>query len=427
MLGEFIHEFLYAFARIERRTEPFWRPTANALLREPAAALLQALINIQRRDEHMGLADEKLMAGEEQALDRIIADMGAYILRKYRNGEYERAGNTKTHGLVRAEVSIKGDLPSELRQGIFREARSFPAWIRFAGPGPDSPPDIDDVGFQSMSIKLMDVPGPKLLPDEKHTQDLLCVSTPTFVTPNVVVNWRLHAQSLRKTPLFYFFDPRQLHVLDFLMQGLWTETQTSPLECQYYSCVPYLLGQGRAMQYSMRPRTSTRSRIPDLPGRPPDNYLRDNMVATLSKQDAHFDLLIQVQTDPHAMPIENAAVRWPQKLSPYIPAAEIRIPRQQFDNPAQLRFAAALSFTPWHCIPEHRPLGNQNRARRRMYWELSRLRLKKNRIEPIEPTGAEIFDDAEAAPVPVPAPAPAIAAAPAKAALAARRGERNLA
>ena len=33
------------------------------------------------------------------------------------------------------------------------------------------------------------------------------------------------------------------------MQMLWTKTQTSPLEATYFSCVPYLLGEGQAMQF----------------------------------------------------------------------------------------------------------------------------------------------------------------------------------
>lgn len=393
MLREFIHQSLVSLMQLERRYEPFWRYKIDAVCREPCAAVLQALINGRRRNEGLQLAEEKLLPGEEQALDSIIADMGDYMRRKYRNGEYERVGNTKTHGLVKAEVSIRDDLPTELRHGIFAVPRVFPAWVRLSGPGPDSPPDIEDVGFMSMSIKLMDVPGPKLLDDEKYTQDLLGVCTPTFVTPNVTANAELQAQLLKRTPLYYFFNLRHPHLLDFLMQSLWNETQTSPLECQYYSCVPYLLGQDRAMQYSMRPRARTRSPIPSLPGRPPDNYLRDNMTASLSKQDAVFDLLIQVQTDPHAMPIENAAVRWPEKLSPWVQAATIRIPKQRFNSPAQLRFAGTLSYTPWHCLPEHRPLGNQNRARRRMYWELSRLRMTRNQTPHNEPTGREVFDD----------------------------------
>ena len=71
--------------------------------------------------------------------------------------------------------------------------------MRFSGPGPDLPEDIKDVGFGSMTIKLMDVPGPKLMDDEKHTQDLLCVSTPSFVTPNTRENAKLQLWSFQRS------------------------------------------------------------------------------------------------------------------------------------------------------------------------------------------------------------------------------------
>ena len=51
------------------------------------------------------------------------------------------------------------------------------------GPGPYVTPDIDDVGFMSIGVKLMGVPGPKLMDEEKFTQDMFGVSPPTFVTP----------------------------------------------------------------------------------------------------------------------------------------------------------------------------------------------------------------------------------------------------
>ncbi len=54
----------------------------------------------------------------------------------------------------------------DLRRGIFAEPRTYRAWVRFSGPGPYVTPDIDDVGFMSISIKLMGVPGPKLMDDE---------------------------------------------------------------------------------------------------------------------------------------------------------------------------------------------------------------------------------------------------------------------
>ena len=70
------------------------------------------------------------------------------------------ASNTKTQGIVRAEFIVHDGLPPALRHGIYAQPRSYPAWVRFSGPGPYITPDIDDVGFMSISVKLMDVPGP---------------------------------------------------------------------------------------------------------------------------------------------------------------------------------------------------------------------------------------------------------------------------
>jgi hypothetical protein len=49
--------------------------------------------------------------------------------------------------------------------------------------------------------------------------------------------------------------------------------------------------------------------------------------------------MVQVQTDPHLMPIENACVHWPEHLSPYVPVARLQLPAQTFDSDAQLAFA----------------------------------------------------------------------------------------
>ena len=75
-----------------------------------------------------------------------------------------------------------------------------------------------------------------------------------------------------------------------------------------------------------------------------------------------------------------------------VSVATLRLPRQQFDSPAQLAFARRLSFNPWHCIAEHRPLGNQSRARKRMYWELSQMRHDMNSVPRYEPNGDEVFE-----------------------------------
>jgi hypothetical protein len=392
MLLKRLHDTLVFGLRVERRFEPWFRPAFDRALRDPMAKLIQFLINLRRHDEGLGLAEEHPMPDEETLLRDIIETMAAQMRNHFPIGAYLRGGNTKTHGLVRGTVTVRDDLPTHIRHGIFARPRSFPAWVRYSGPGPTAPPDIDDVGFVSMAIKLMDVPGSKIWDDEKATQDLLCICTPTFVTPDTRANAALQRWSLREMPVFYFLDPRNTHLLDFLMQSLWNETQYNPLCQKYYSCVPYLLGEGRAMQYSFDPRTEVYRKIPSLPLRPPDNYLRDNMVRTLAEKDVEFDIMVQVQTDPYRMPIENAAVLWPEKLSPRVPVARLHIPRQKFDKPEQFEFVSRLSFNPWHCLPEHRPLGNQSRARRRMYEELSAYRQRMNNTPHIEPTGDEIFE-----------------------------------
>ncbi len=393
MILEPLHRLLVKVLEVERRLEPFFRPTLNRLLREPSACLIQYLINRQRKDEGLALAEEVISPDEEKSLDEIIRLMADQMRGHFKEGKYERGGNTKTHGLVRATVTIRDDLPEHMRKGIFAEAKSYPAYVRYSGPGPDVPKDIQDVGFGSMAMKIMGVPGPKLMDDEKFTQDMSCICTPTFVTPDTRSNARLQDWSLRDMPIYYFFDPRDSHILDFFMQSLWNETQYNPLGQRYFSCVPYLLGEGQAMQYSFAPKSTVDTKIPGVPfGKVPDNYLRDNMVKTLARKSVEFDLLIQLQTDPHLMPIENAAVRWPEKLSPFIPAATIHIPQQKFDYPAQFDFTRQLSINPWHCLPEHRPLGNQSRARKRLYLELSTFRQKMNKTTHVEPTGDEVFD-----------------------------------
>src|SRR6266436_3297103 len=294
--------------QMERRIDPWLRPIFDATLRDPVARIVTALMNKKRKDEGLKIAEEKLLPNEEEYLSSVSESFTTQMRGLWKPGGFERGGNTKTQGIVRGEFIVHDNLPPQFRYGIYAKPQTFRAWVRFAGPGPYITPDIDDVGFMSMSMKVMGVDGPKLLGDEKFTQDMLGVSPPTFVTPDTKANTQLQHWSYKNAQIFYFLNFAHPHVLDLIMQSLWIKTQSSPLESAYFSCVPYLLGEGQAMQYSFAPRLKTRTRVPRLPLRPPDNYLRDAMVATLAKQDVEFDILLQVQTDSHLMPIENNGV-----------------------------------------------------------------------------------------------------------------------
>ncbi|VTU28840.1 hypothetical protein [Variovorax sp. PBL-E5] len=392
VLRNFISDSGMALLRLERRFDPFVRPAFDALLRDPLARFTTALINSKRKDEGLGIAEERLMPDEESFTDSIVQSFTRQMSDLWKPGGFERGGNTKTQGIVRGEFIVHDGIPEPMRRGIYAQPQTFRAWVRFSGPGPYITPDIDDVGFMSISIKLMGVPGPKLMDDEQHTLDMFGVSTPTFVTPDARANAALQIESVKNAQIFYFVNLHDSHVLDLVMQSLFIKTQSSPFEAPYFSCVPYLMGEGQAMQYSVWPRSTKRTPIPRLPLRPPDDYLRQAMVASLAEGDVEFDIRLQMQTHPHLMPIENAGVLWPEKLSPRVTVATLRLPRQTFDSPLQMDFAKRLSYNPWHTIAEHRPLGNQSRARKRMYWELSKLRHSMNAVPHYEPTGDEVFE-----------------------------------
>lgn len=85
--------------------------------------------------------------------------MGNQMRSLWQPGDFPREGNTKTHGIVRGEVTIRQDMPKHMRRGLFAQPRTYRAWVRFSGPGPYITPDIDE-GFMSISIKLITNNGP---------------------------------------------------------------------------------------------------------------------------------------------------------------------------------------------------------------------------------------------------------------------------
>src|SRR6516164_5736833 len=161
MFWQYVHDAVIAVLRFERRFDPFFRPALDAVLREPAARLVQYLINRRRQDDGLALGEEREQPDEAGHLDTIIATMAAYMKETWPPGNFQRAGNTKTHAILRGEVIVRDDLPTDLRHGVFAEPKSYRAWVRLAGPGPDWPRDIEDVGVLSCAIKLMGVDGPK--------------------------------------------------------------------------------------------------------------------------------------------------------------------------------------------------------------------------------------------------------------------------
>jgi hypothetical protein len=129
----------------------------------------------------------------------------------------------------------------------------------------------------------------------------------------------------------------------------------------------------QAIKFSVVPHVTGESFNPDKAA-DKSNYLREAMTKHLASQDACFDFKIQLQTDAVKMPIEDPTVEWDEQESPYVKVATIRIPAQNFNTEERKCFDEKQSFSPWHTLPEHQPLGGVNRARKRIYGELAKFR-----------------------------------------------------
>lgn len=91
------------------------------------------------------------------------------------------------------------------------------------------------------------------------------------------------------------------------------------------------------------------------------------------------------------MPVEDPTIEWDSAASPFVKIATITIPKQKFDSKDQMDFCENLSMTPWHSLPEQRPLGGINRVRKAVYEAISTLRHNLNGEARTEPTGEEQF------------------------------------
>jgi hypothetical protein len=389
-LDRFVNDVLVRVFWVARRIDPLIRPLIDVAVRPWLQPLVQWQVRRRLPDDGLALADERELPGEATATASIIAAMSRFTETTYAHAHAERAGNTKTYGVARAELTVADDLPEHLRHGLFAEPATYRAFVRFAGPGPTAPPDLRDNAIMSIGVKVLGVAGPKLLDEESSTQDLLGISAPTFTTPDVVQNAILQQEIGNQTPLLYFIRPSHPHLADLIMQGLYAATVASPLQVGYDSCVPFLLGEGQAVRYLFVPRPAApphrRLRVPLRPG--PD-YLREAMISTLTSREVVFDLLVQRQTDPVTMPLEHAGVAWSRRRSRPVRVATLRLPVQPFDAVEQQRLADSLRFNPWHARREHRPLGNQNRARRTIYATLADVRQRMNATPHREPTESD--------------------------------------
>lgn len=350
---------------------------------------------MQNQGNRLELGQECIPVGEDSVI-RAIEQISLTLLKDDYPGNIrpaKRDAHAKHHGCVKAEFMVETNLPDELKVGIFREPRTFPTWVRFSNGARESQADAKG-DTRGIAIKLLGVEGEKVLEGEKHlqTHDFTLVNHPVFAIRNAqdyLDLFNLRSQGEKQIIWFFLNSPNPLkwRLHEFgITQAIQRKKIPNPLTIQYWSMVPYQFG-AVAAKYSVKPTTTT----PVSVDRTSKHYLHEAMVEHLAQQPASFDFLVQLQTDPVKMLVEDPTIAWDEALSPYRKVATLTISPQSFDSVEQMQFCENLTYTPWHALPEHRPIGGINRVRRAVYESLAKLRHTLNEVPQEEPT-VEAFD-----------------------------------
>jgi hypothetical protein len=282
-----------------------------------------------------------------------------------------RALHYKAHAGLLATFEVGSGLPEWSRVGIFAEPGSYPAYVRFSnGSGSDQPDTEPDV--RGLAVKLVGVPGTKIIHPDAKTQDFLAILSPAvpFATPEEFVGLvsAVSGSKLLVLPrLLGTLGLRTGTVLSALKAGLSqrVDSLTSPV---YYSALPIKWGE-YAVKYSFAPVAAPESG----PMGTASGY-REDLQQHLTTRALTFEFRVQAFVDEAKTSIEDNQKEWLPVDAPWVVLARLEIQPQastasQRDGLAA--FIESLVFDVWHAPEAFRPLGAMQRARNHAYRDSS--------------------------------------------------------
>ncbi|WP_433275661.1 catalase family protein [Pseudonocardia xinjiangensis] len=350
----------------------------------------------------------------DEDLQTVIEKTERYIAESVAAGATGRAvrdAHAKGYGLVRGEVEILGGLPAEYAQGIYATPGRHDALIRFSNGSPHAGADARLGSATGLALKIFDIDGPTLLADEPDTRTFDYTNINGSIFFCNTVDHYLFIQDLFLEAPSYFAQGRpgaHRFFRDFVTgkgtldpeDWAWDEflaflrlSRISPMNVLLSTY--WTMGAVRHGDYMAKVRIAPDPSFADAVVRrridptSAAEVFRPALVAELSERPYAFDIQVQLCTDLERMPVEDVTVEWPERLSPFVTVATLRIPQQDISGDGNLEKMDALSFTPWRVTAEHAPLGNIMRARKKVYRHSSILRHKLNEQQRTEPRSAD--------------------------------------
>ena len=308
-------------------------------------------------------------------------------------GHAMRSVHAKSHGLLLGHMHVLPNLPSSLAQGMFATAATYPIVMRLS----TTPGDILDDSVSTprgMAIKVVGVEGERLPGSEGDvTQDFVLVNGPAFQSSTgakFLRSLKLLAATTDtpqapKKALSAVMRATEAFIEAFggksaTVTSLGGHPQTHILGETYFSQVPMLYGVYMAkvavVPVARELRALTNAPL-NVNGKP--NGLRDAVVDFFGAQGGEWEVRVQLCTDLDSMPIEEPSTVWPEDESPYVAVARIEVPTQEAWSEARsASIDDGFSFSPWHGLAAHRPLGRISRMRKHAYEVVARSRMQRN-------------------------------------------------
>ena len=343
-------------------------------------------------------------AGEEKVAEELCKTMHGINEKTFKDGGHAiRSVHAKSHALLEGELEIDGDLHPTLAQGLFAQPGRYPVVIRIS----TIPGDILDDSVSSprgMAIKVIGVQGERVAGTEGDvTQDFVLVNGPGFSAPNTKVflgNLKLLAATTDRIEGVKKVASAFLRGVEAVVESVGVESatlktlggqpETHILGDSFYSQVPLRWGDHIA-KVGVFPTSPELKALTDAPlnvnGKP--DGLREAVNAFFGEHGGTWDIRAQLCVDLNDTPVENAHKVWDEDKSPYLSIGRITVKPQTGWSEARSKVVDdGLSFTPWHALAAHRPLGSIMRARKRAYEMSARFRAEHNGVRVAEPREA---------------------------------------
>lgn len=308
----------------------------------------------------------------EQKIDKLIALLQEMMQKDGKDKCIKRAAHTKGLGLCKGYFTVYPDLPEKLCIGLFKSPQRYPALIRFSNSNP-----------KLTSDKFKDIRGVaiKLISDQptNFVQDFILASCPrlpwgTWEEFYETLYWGL------KNPLCLLLKTlKHGNFKKFIDVYKMTKHDTSPLDILYWSITPYALGN-LAVKYVLIPTSTYHSKLPNTLT---DSYLSDNMQQHLQNNSASFDFYVQLPSEHNTLPLNDINTVWSEEIAPLFRVGQIEIPPQQFKTPRRNKLMEEIDYSPANSLAEHKPLGEINEVRVKIYQELAKFRHSKNSTSPL--------------------------------------------